>query len=391
LEAHATFFPEIIEEKNVDAVCIGEAEETIVDFFQKYKTTSEIESWWIREKNGTIKKNKLKPLVQNLDLLSFPDRRLFYDKYELARNSKIKSFITARGCPYNCTYCFNHAFVNLYGTKTARRVRTRSVDNVIEEILYVKNNFPLEFVHFATDTFIVDKNWIEEFAVKYKEKIGLPFFCGVRVELVTEELADLLHYAGCNSVSMGIECGNYELRKNLLKRNQTNKMIIKAAQILNRRKINILSQNMIGLPGETFDNMLETLDINIYSKVSYAEVSFYQPYPRTALGKVAEASGLFSGNVDDISESFNKDIGIRIINPKEIRNLHKLFAIVVQFPFLRHYIKLLVKIPENILYKIAFKILKGYKGKFKIFPHKLSLKEYIVSIKRYLIDSGEYR
>ena len=388
---HATFYPEMIELPGIDAVCRGEGEEAIVELVGNYPEKSDIKNWWLKNATGNIIKNPMRPLNNNLDSHSLPDRKLFYDKYPAARNSKIKSFMSARGCPFACTYCFNHSFFELYKGNYEKKLRLRSVDNLLLEIYEVKSHHPLDFVHFATDTFIFDKKWLAEFSEKYKQKIGLPFFCGVRAELVTEEIAELLADAGCRSVSMGIECGNEKLRERLLKRRQSNADLIRGAENLNKFKINILSQNMIGLPDETFEQMLETLDLNRKCKVSYAEVSFFQPYPRTELGEYAVKQGLFTGNVDDISESFNKAPSVKGVSEVQLNNLHKLFAIAVEFYIIRICLKFLIKLPDNKVYKIIFKILKGYRGKFSIFPHKLTLREYLISIKRYLIDSGDYR
>ena len=175
---HPTFFPEIIEEEGVDGICIGEGEHATVDLVNALENGDPIETvsnWWIKS-NGHIHRNPLRPLVTDLDQLLFPDRELLYRAHPLSRERKLKPFITGRGCPYNCSFCFNEAYSDLYKGK-GRRTRRRSVDNVILELKEVRERYPLDFVLFLDDTFIINKKWLQELAVRYKEEIGLPFRC----------------------------------------------------------------------------------------------------------------------------------------------------------------------------------------------------------------------
>ena len=109
--------------------------------------------------------------MEDLDSLPFPDRALVYERDPIAARSKIKHFLTGRGCPYNCTYCFNHALSEIYRGK-GQRFRQRSVDNVIEEVRWVRDHYPLEFVVFVDDTFVLSHEWLAEFAEKYPRQIG---------------------------------------------------------------------------------------------------------------------------------------------------------------------------------------------------------------------------
>jgi anaerobic magnesium-protoporphyrin IX monomethyl ester cyclase len=113
---HPTFFPEIIEEEGVDGICIGEGEYATVDLMnalENGQATEEIPNWWIKS-NGQIHRNPLRPLVVDLDELPLADRELLYKAHPLSRRRKLKPFITGRGCPYNCSFCFNEAYSELY-------------------------------------------------------------------------------------------------------------------------------------------------------------------------------------------------------------------------------------------------------------------------------------
>lgn len=109
------------------------------------------------------------------------------NNFKEIRLSRIHNFITSRGCPHNCSYCFNHKLKEMYAGQ--RYIRRRSVDNVIEEIRQAANNYNLEKVHFEDDTFNIGKQWLKEFAAKYPK---IPFKCNLRANLVDEEIIRLL-------------------------------------------------------------------------------------------------------------------------------------------------------------------------------------------------------
>ena len=125
---HPTFFPEMIEREGVDGLCIGEGEYATLDLMNALERKADratpgvhlpdpaIPNWWFKL-NGEIVRNPLRPLLtgEELDALPFSDRELLYAAHEQSRRTKIKPFITGRGCPYDCAFCFNKAYSDLYG------------------------------------------------------------------------------------------------------------------------------------------------------------------------------------------------------------------------------------------------------------------------------------
>jgi len=171
---HATFFPEMIGEPGVDGVCIGEGEAAIVDladalqaqktgFSEKPVFSPDIKNWWFK-RNGEIVKNPPRPLIRDLGSLPQPDRALIYDKHPILARSGIKRFISSRGCPYDCSYCFNSAYYEIY--RGERRGHQRPVDDVIAEVNAVASRWPLHQVVFVDDLFILRNDWLEELAEK---------------------------------------------------------------------------------------------------------------------------------------------------------------------------------------------------------------------------------
>ena len=128
------------------------------------------------------------------------------------RDLPMKIFFTSRGCPYLCTYCFNHKYNSLYRGK-GEIVRYRSVENVLAEIKDVRSKWPLKHLFFLSDTFILDRAWVRRISERYSAEIKLPFTCNVRANLVDEQVASDLKKAGCISVLFGVESGDESYAK----------------------------------------------------------------------------------------------------------------------------------------------------------------------------------
>ena len=227
---HPTFFPEIIETNEVDIICRGEGDDALPELLNKLQAGedySNIPNLWVK-KDGQIIKNTMRPLVPDLDRLPFPDRDSFLKYYAYAHSS-VKHFLAGRGCPYDCTYCFNHKLKKMIrdeaGT-SSQYCRLRSVENVVAEVEQVRDKYPLKIVYFHDDLFIMNREWLKKFADLYSQRVGLPMICYVRANLINEEVVQALKKANCITIAMGIESGNETLRKMVLKRDMTNAKII---------------------------------------------------------------------------------------------------------------------------------------------------------------------
>ena len=384
---HPTFQPEMVEKDKVDAVCRGEGDIyflELVERIEKGKDFYNIPNFWFKKPNGNIIRNEIGPLVENLNDLPFPDRKLIYDADHSLRSKGNKMFMTMRGCPYQCTYCFNHAYNKITEGK-GKVLRFRSVDNIIAEIKEVKENYFLDRIFINDDTFLLKPDgWLEEFAEKLPKEIGLPLFCNVRANLMTERIGKLLKQMGCQNVWLGVECANNEIATKILKRNIPNEQIIKACEILRKYKIKLVTENLTGLPVENpLEVDLETLDFNINLRPDFAVSSVLYPYPETELGELSIEKGMFDGDFEKIHVSNRTDSALNFGDPKlkrKIVNLHKLFGIIVQFPFLRPFTKFLISLPLTRFYTWLYFAFYGYKtvknsskrGLFRMIKHYLS-------------------
>ena len=363
---HATFFPEFINEHGVDAICLGEGEDALAELatkLEKHQPITEIENICVK-KDEKIHSNPVRTLQKNIDNIEFPDRDLVY-KYDSYRKRSNKYVLTSRGCPYNCTYCFNHSLKKIYRGK-GLFCRKRSIDNVINEIKQLREKAPLKRVQFFDDVFILDRQWVIDFCSVYQKSIALPFICYVRVNLVDEEVIAALKSAGVITVTFAIETGDSFLRNEVLKRKISESEIIKAAQLMHKYKIKFFTQNMVGLPGETVEKAFKTIKLNGLCRPSYSNASIFQPYPGVELTDYAVAKGYYKKENEILHDSFYDTSVLDLEDKNELRNLSRLFSLCVDFQSLIPLIKLAIKLPDNIIFRLIWHITRSYGYFFKI-------------------------
>ena len=359
---YTTFSQEMINQKDIDIIGIGECEEAIVELISKIadnKSLTKVNNFLIKEQNK-VYKNEVRPFNSNLDSLAFPDRSLF------ARSEENKEYcvMTSRGCPYNCTYCSNRPLRELYAGK-GRSVRLRSVANIIEEVREFKEKRNAKIINFHDDIFILDVKRLREFSRRFKEEIDLPFICSVKADLVTEEITALLKEAGCKKVFMGVEAGNDHVRSHLLERNITKPQMLGARNLFKKYNITVFTQNIIGFPDTTIDNDFETMEFNIKLQPDFSWVSIFAPYPKTVLGELCLNNRLIEG-FDDVYSTYHYKSPLQLPHREQINVLHKIFSLTVNYPDLLPRVKDLVLNPEQCnfekLHEIFF-LYRQYKYK----------------------------
>lgn len=285
----------------VDMVCIGEGEvplSNLIDRMQKNSNYLNIEGIWYKN-NGSIIKNRLPPLIQDLDTLPIDTYEFEGDKilkgerlvpvdYETVAellDTQIMVFFS-RGCPYRCAFCCNNILNNIY--KGQKVVRHKSPRLVVEEIRQILSKFNrINRIFFGDDSFIVmPVKDLAEFSQLYKKHINLPFSCQVTAPSVTKEKIDLLVEAGLNDVRMGLQSASPSTLK-LYNRPITAEMVKKASQVISDclGQGQILSYDLIlDNPYETKENLLETLKFLIDLPRPYSLRFFsLQLYPGTEL------------------------------------------------------------------------------------------------------------
>lgn len=381
--AHATYTPEVLERsEDLDAICRGDGEEAIVELLNKLQAGEDyydVENMWFRHREtGEIIKNPMRPVTQDLDSLGFPDRSVIYDAGAMYRNSDRKVFVTQRGCPMNCSFCFHHALKKkVYGTTNGKYVRKRSVDHVIAEIQDVRSKYPLKFVHFLDDIFNLSGKWLTEFCEKYPKEVGLPFDVILMANMTNEGHIKQLKKAGCVYARVAFESANDYIRNAIFRKNTTLKQLEDAAGWIKQYGIRLGSLNMLGGPGATLEDELDTVRLNIRCKVDHPLVSIMQPYPMFDIEDMTKEMGYAVAAYDDFPVKFNRTSSIEFENKREIENLHKLFPIVVRMPWLMPLVKPAIKLRfMSKVYLIMYMLFSEYmvSEQAKLYAHAQGLR-----------------
>ena len=297
---HATFFADIIHEPDIDGVCIGEGEGPILDLansLEDGRFDPHIYNWWFKI-NGEVIENPIRPLVRELGTLPLPDRTIIYNKDATTRQSPIKSFIAGRGCPYRCTYCFNHAVVRMYRRDlqcTARElnyIRYFPLDSIIAEIEDVQSRFEnISMFIFDDDLFTYNKDYLLKFCDAYRRVSDLPFVVNGHVGFFDRERAEALASANCRIVKFGLESGSERVREKILNRHTKNEQIADAIALAHEVGLHSSVFIMIGLPHEEETDLWDTVNILAATRPGRFRWTFFFPFPGTEAYNISADGG----------------------------------------------------------------------------------------------------
>lgn len=353
-----------LKDATFNAICLGEGEYALREFIQNgLRPTKNI-----IHPRGPFPK-EFHPFI-DLNHAPFPDRSIIYEKDSLLREMPSKQFLSGRGCPYHCTYCFNHVYEEMFKV-CGTYVRKKRVDYLLKEIADVKERYPLQDVCFNDDVFILDKRWFWEFAEEFPRKFKLNYTCNIRANLINEDIVRALKESGCRAVNWSIETGDEELRNVVLKRQMRDDMIYQTAELLKKYKILFRTGNLLGIPGETSDQMDQTIAMNIRVRPFLAQANIFVPYTGLELTDYAVKNHHYLVmQVDKLPKNY---FTLTVMNvsgkmKRLIRRRLYLFPFFVEYPalFLTPSLKrLALSIPEwftQPIYKFvnAFKLYRIY-------------------------------
>ena len=234
-----------------DIICIGEGEYPLWELYERVvqgRAYDDIANLWVRA-GDQIRRNELRPLIQDLDDLPFFDYegegKCYYDAGQWyqgepfmqsgGRGRYFRSHYiiqTSRGCPYGCAYCSNSIFRQVYQGKGSY-VRQRSVPNIMEQIVEAREIFSeIKMVFFYDEVLVLDKSWLREFTREYKAKIDLPFKCNLHPNFVDKEVISLLVDAGLDDLMIGVESGSERVRREVFNRHISTKKMLEMTEIV---------------------------------------------------------------------------------------------------------------------------------------------------------------
>ncbi|MDP8257672.1 MAG: radical SAM protein [Candidatus Alcyoniella australis] len=352
---HPTLHPELALKPQFDMVCRGEGEGPMLDLAAMIdngdRDWSKIENMCFSSE-GELVQNSVRPLIEDLDSLPLHDRDSYY-RYRFLRNNPVKYFFTGRGCPFNCSFCFNRRFKEIYPNSKSY-IRHYSVERVIEEIAEVKRRWPMKQVRFEDDVFTLQRKWLLEFLDLYEQQIRVPYLAYIRAG-ESEEVIRRLSQTGCFCVLFGVETGDEQRRNELLNKAVKDEQIRQTAALLHKYKIHFFTSNILGLPGETFDLALKTVRINQQIKAPDVWCSVFQPYAGLEITDYAIECGYLQ-KLDDDTVGINTFADNALDQPDQRRifNLQKFFYPLVRWPWLEPLLLPLTKLRPNFVFHYIF-------------------------------------
>ena len=281
---HSTFMPiETLKcSESHDAVVIGEGEETMVELAEKYcdSNTAKLESIkgiaFQDLNNGNIKLNPPRPLIKDLDSIPFPARHLVpFESYGTTKN-KSSDMITSRGCVFSCGYCSSSLIMG-------KKFRSRSAENVVNEIEQLVENYKIKDIAFMDDTFMLNKPRANLIADEIKNRgLDIGFVASSRVDMVDKNLIEKLKSAGLSTLYYGVESGSQRVL-DLMKKGITLKQAEEAVKAAKEVGVEILTSFILGFPGETSKEIDKTIDFSIKLNADYSQFSILTPFPGTPI------------------------------------------------------------------------------------------------------------
>lgn len=322
---HASLLPEqCLLEDYIDYIVISEGEISIVELTEKIIKKEEpnevLGIGYI--KDGQPKINPWRPFIENLDQYRLDFSLLDLEKFifPLGEYKRVIAYKTSRGCPFNCAFCYNNLF-------NKNKWRTWSIDAVVEDIKFLKDNYHIDAIKFYDDNFFVNKYR----ALEILEKIKLPAHLEIRIDSITEEIAVKLKEYRVFDMLIGVESGSNRLLTLIDKRFTVDK-VMEAIKIIAKYDLPAAYSVIVGLPTETKEEFESTIDLlykiyKIHPRAVFT-LGAYLPYPGSKMYDFALENGFKPpvktedwGKID----RFRKDFNSPWVNVKEVWRIREYF------------------------------------------------------------------
>jgi radical SAM superfamily enzyme YgiQ (UPF0313 family) len=338
---------EVKTEKDIDHIVVGEGEISLVRLLTDLINGSFVERVIVGE-------------PPDLDKLPFVDRELFDYEAELQTPfySEVFEFkppfvtiIAGRGCKYNCSFC-QPAERKIFG----RHLRQRSVENVISELVQLREKYHFNSLMIHDDTMTQDKDWAQEFARQYRAHgFTQPFFAQSRADFICneEETLRALSEAGLRGLSIGFESGNDRVLK-FLRKGVTVEQNYRAAEICRRYGIRIFANYMFGVPTETNAEAWDTVQMIKRIDPDYRSYSFFTPLPGSDLYEYCREKKL---SLVDTHAKYNRSMFVPKIKGVDYAFLHRAVEEALDLPWTK---KVLRHMRLNPLVSQAMRLLTRY-------------------------------
>lgn len=266
----------------IDIIVQGEAEESLPLLLRQINEDRSIDNIpnLLINRNGNIVRTIKNPIRSEITKIPWPDRTIFNEKAYISRwqeSAKMTSIhiIGSRGCPFNCSFC-DH-------TITGRKVRYRNPEDVIAEMLFLEQRYSPDDIFYFDDLFTVNKKRVVTFCrLLQKYSLKTSWSAQGRVDSVDEEMLEAMKLAGCTELMFGVESGSDKILEYLVK-GFTREKIIHTFDICHQLKMKAGAYLIIGVPGETRRDILDTISLVERIEPTLLNYSFLTPFPNTPL------------------------------------------------------------------------------------------------------------
>jgi anaerobic magnesium-protoporphyrin IX monomethyl ester cyclase len=275
----------------LDYVVLGEGEETARELFHvlagsRAADVNQVAGLAYRGRDGGLVRTPARPPILDMDSLPWPtydlvDMEAYFSQLRThlspqQARARYAPLFTSRGCPFGCIYC-QHMF--------GRRIRYRSPESVLAQIRHLVETYHVQEIHFEDDSFNVDidrSKRIFDLLTEADLGIKIAFPNGMRADFVDRGFVRKAKAAGVYSVAFGIETASPRIREMIHKNLELDK-VTRAIDLAYEFGIWSIGFFMLGFPGETRQEMEETVDYAVHSSLTTASLHSVIPLPATPL------------------------------------------------------------------------------------------------------------
>ena len=269
-----------LRESRLDSVVRGEPERTVAELADALAANADLATVaGLSFRRGTaIVHNADRPWVDDLDALPVPARELLPERrYTLPLpNRPYAMVIASRGCFHHCAFCAAHLY---YG----RRLRLRQPARLVDEIEEILGRGMIRDVVLWSDCFTLDRSFVLDLCQEIQQRrLPLRWMCNSRVDTFDEELAWPMRRSGCVGISFGIESGDQGMLDRMGK-GTTVEQAHRAVRAARQAGMAVLTQFVLGFPGETPETIRRTVDHACELDADYCQFYCATPLPGTVL------------------------------------------------------------------------------------------------------------
>ncbi|UCD49417.1 MAG: B12-binding domain-containing radical SAM protein [Phycisphaerales bacterium] len=290
---------EVLKSGLFDYAFRGECENAFLEFIETLERRADVTSLpnLAYRRNDQIHINPVGPLPELRELPPKDYTCMDFQRMIDAKNGWV-GLMASRGCPFACTYCFNHVMVDAYkqdlqcSFKGLNYIRRFTVGQMIDEIEYLLKNYQnIRMFIFDDDLFTFDKAYVKDFCQAYRQVCDIPFVVNAHVGFFDDECAAELARTNCKIVKFGVESGSPNVRRTILNRHMTNENIIDAIATVRRHHMHSSVFIIIGFPHEEREDVFDTIKLLGQAQPGRFRWTFFFPFPGTKSHQISLDGG----------------------------------------------------------------------------------------------------